>query len=361
MEKLWMFPDRLLVFLLLLSTTAASVIAYPDIASICRVSDAWQVLPHRDHCQRFYVCTGDEKLPFQEFSCPAEYHFSKKLRTCVPGSCSDASLFCGTRNSVERISSDCSLYRHCLEGGAYYVAKCSAGNYFDPGRKACLPVAITAAHQCSCVLPENATLSNSNDCETYFRCHSGQAELVQCPAGNYFDERVGSCIPDHTGICLEKPTMPPTLTDQALAMNECIRTGSRLAPHSRDCQRYYVCAEQRVLEMRCPRGQYFDAVQRYCSRDLRNQCQEQQVEKLVQESEKLEQEQESDNLEQEPEEEVAQLETLLKNTTKKEVQKQVLIETAKKEEYQESDGVNAKQPLEAVSNYDKFSSKFISF
>ncbi|KAI8036617.1 peritrophin-48 [Drosophila gunungcola] len=337
--------NRLLAFSLLLST-AAWVTAHADIASICRISDAWRALPDGNHCQRFYVCTGDEDLPFQEFSCPAEYHFSKKLRICVPGVCSNATLACGITNSVERIASDCLRYRHCLEGGAYTVAKCSAGNYFDPGRKACLPVAITAAHQCSCVLPDNATLANPSDCETYFRCHSGHAELVQCPSGDYFDERVGSCLPDHTGICLEKPTMPPTLTDQALAMNECIRTGSRLAPHSRDCQRYFVCARKRVLEMRCPRGQYFDAVQRYCSLDLRNQCQ-------VQEEKK---DQEPAKLEQQPEKEV--VETQLKNTVKKEVQKQVLIE---KEKMEKELQVNAKQPLEAVGNYDKFSSKFISF
>ncbi|XP_016955748.1 peritrophin-48 [Drosophila biarmipes] len=344
--------NLLLVLSLLLGTTIVSGIAYPDIALVCRILGVWQILPHEHNCQRFFVCTGDEELPFQEFSCPAEYHFSRKLMICVPGSCSDESLFCGLANSVQRVKGDCMRYRQCLEDGAFAVAKCSAGSYFDPGQRACLPVAITAEHQCSCVLPDNATLSNPGDCETYFRCHSGQAELVQCPSGDYFDEKVGSCLPDHTGICLEKPTMPPTLTEQALALDECIRTGSRLAPHSRDCQRYYVCARKRVLEMRCPRGQYFDAVQRYCSLDLGNDCQRERVEKAKQESE--------------PEKEVAELNIPAKNKVKIEVhhpvQKNLEKEVVQlKKPQTDSNAKLPQSPLETVSSYDKFSSKFISF
>ncbi|XP_044251808.2 peritrophin-48 [Drosophila takahashii] len=339
---------------LLLGTVTASEIVYPDIAAVCRISDPFQSLPHKDNCQRFYVCTGDEEVPVQEFSCPAEYHFSKKLMICVPGSCSNESSFCGLTNSVQRINGDCLRYRQCLKGGSYAVAKCSAGNYFDPRRRACLPVAITAAHQCSCVLPENATLSNPSDCETYFRCHSGQAELVQCPSGAYFNAQAGTCLPDLTGICLEKPTMPPQLTEQALAMDECIRTGSRLAPHSRDCQRYYVCARKRVLEMRCPRGQYFDVVRRYCSFDSRSECQATEVVKEKQEQE------------QQPKKEVVEVDMPVKSEVEMEliapVQKNSEKEMEHFEEKPETEAI-AKQPqtpAEAVNSYDKFSSKFIS-
>ncbi|XP_017080995.2 peritrophin-48, partial [Drosophila eugracilis] len=342
--------NRLLLLCLLVGTTTAS-----HITSVCRISKPWQMLPNVNNCQRFYVCTGDEEVPYQEFSCPAEYHFSKKMLICVPGSCSDESLFCGLTNKVQRIETDCSQYRQCLDEGAYAVAKCSTGNYFDPGRKACLPVAITAAHQCSCVLPENATLSNPNDCETYFRCHSGQAVLVQCPSGDYFNEKLASCIPDYTGICLEKPTMPPGLTEEALAMDECIRTGSRMAPHSRDCQRYYVCTKNRVLELRCPRGQYFDVVHRYCSLDLKSECQEPQKE----EHEPQAEEQKKD---------VPEVDIPVKKNVETEghkpVQKKIEKEVVYHKESPETEQADVKQPqtpLDAVSSYDKFSSKFISF
>ncbi|XP_017059876.1 peritrophin-48 [Drosophila ficusphila] len=342
--------DLFLVVCLVLGISSTTLAAL-DIASICRSSDPWQMLPHENHCQRFYVCTGDDELPFQEFSCPAEYHFSQTLRICMPGNCSNEPFVCGTSNSVERVHTDCSRYRQCLERGSFVVAKCSAGSYFDSERRACLPVAITAAHQCSCVLPENATLANPNDCETYFRCHDGQAELIQCPPGDYFEAKLSGCIPDHTGICLERPTMPPVLSEQALALDECIRTGSRLAPHSHDCRRYFVCAKQRVLEMRCPRGQYFDVVNRYCSLDFENECQDVQVKKQ----------------EQKPEKEVAQLNIPVKNKAEKEIQKQAQIEMKKElvsQEEKSASEVNAKQPSsssEAISNYDKFSSKFISY
>ncbi|EDW95229.1 uncharacterized protein Dyak_GE22432 [Drosophila yakuba] len=342
--------NRLLVLWLVLGiTTASGKAEHIDVSAICRISDPWQMLPHKDHCQRFYVCTGDDDLPIQEFSCPAEYHFSKKLMICVPGACTDESVFCGLTNSVERIQSDCSRYRQCLGEGSFTVAKCSVGNYFDPARRACLPVTISAAHQCSCVLPDNATLANPNDCETYFRCSSGHAELVQCPSGDYFDERVSSCVPDHTGICLEKPTMPPTLTEQALALDECIRTGSRLAPHSRDCQRYYVCAKERVLEMRCPGGQYFDVVQRYCTLDLGSECQAVQAEEQ----------------DLQPED-IIQVDIPAKNKVKIQGHKPVQKISEKEVVHdQESPATQAndKRPQhspEALSSYDKFSSKFIS-
>ncbi|EDV52459.1 peritrophin-48 [Drosophila erecta] len=341
----------LVLWLLLGITTASGKAELTDASAICRISDPWQMLPHKDHCQRFYVCTGDDDLPIQEFSCPAEYHFSKKLMICVPGVCTEESAFCGLANSVERIQGDCSRYRQCLERGSFAVAKCSVGNYFDPARRACLPVTISAAHQCSCVLPENATLANPSDCETYFRCRSGQAELVQCPSGDYFEERVNSCVPDHTGICLEKPTMPPTLTEQALALDECIRTGSRLAPHSRDCQRYYVCAKERVLEMRCARGQYFDVVQRYCTLDLGSECQAENVQAEKQDL---------------GAEDIVQVDISAENKVKiqahKPVQKFFEKEVVLDQELQETQA-NDKLPqpsAEAVSSYDKFSSKFIS-
>ncbi|XP_017023085.1 peritrophin-48 [Drosophila kikkawai] len=338
--------DQLLLIVLLLAVSLVeSLTAVPDIASLCQISEPWQMLPHEHHCQRFYVCTGDPEVPFQEFSCPLEYHFSRELKICVPGTCSDdpPSPICGLINHVERVSHDCSRYMQCLTGGAYAVAKCSAGNYFDPNRKACLPVAVTAAHQCSCVLPDNATLANSNDCETYFRCKKGEAVLVQCPPGEYFEAEVGTCLPDLTGICLERPTMPPQsmVSAKALALDECIRTGSRLAPHRRDCQRYYICARMRVIEMRCPRGQYFDVVHRLCSLDRQSEC---NVSTMV------------ENKQEQPKKEDQEVDI------KENELDSVLAEDLSLPGLE----ANAKQPApppnerDVVSNYDKFSSKFVS-
>ncbi|BFF98304.1 peritrophin-48 [Drosophila madeirensis] len=274
-KRLIQMENRSMLILLLLAVSVASGSAShdPRIAALCRLSTAWRLLPDERHCGRFYVCTGDAEDAYQEFSCPLHYRFSAEQGICVPGACSEVTSSCNASTSAERIPSDCTRYRRCTPAGAYSVARCVSGSYFDTGRRACLPVAVTAAHQCSCLLPDHATVANPSDCETYYRCESGEAVLVQCPAGQYFESSVGSCLPDTTGICFERPTFPPFLTDHALALDECISTGSRLAPHSRDCGRYYVCADKRVLEMRCPRGQYFDAVHHYCALDLASECQ----------------------------------------------------------------------------------------
>ncbi|EDW40171.1 GL25059 [Drosophila persimilis] len=274
--------NRLMLILLFLAASA-SASHDPSVASVCRLSAVWRLLPDEHHCGKFYVCTGDVEDPYQEFSCPPSYRFHSEQGICVPGACSDVASTCNSTTSAERIQSDCTRYRRCTPGGAYSVARCVSGSYFDSGRRACLPVALTAAHQCSCLLPDHATVENPSDCETYFRCEDGRAVLVQCPAGQYFESSVGSCLLDTTGICFEKPTLPPALTDHALALDECISTGSRLAPHSRDCGRYYVCADRRVLEMRCPRGQYFDAVHHYCTLDVSRECQSHESEKKPEE------------------------------------------------------------------------------
>lgn len=325
-------------------TISASVIADSDIAALCKTAKTWTFLPNRQHCQKFYLCTGADEEPFQEYSCPTGHYFSEKLKICVRGACSDESIECEIENSVARKRDDCSKYLTCMEGGAHAVSSCPSGTYFDPGRRACLPVAVNSAHQCSCVLPENATLSNPNDCETYFRCHDGEAVLVQCPPGEYFAVSANTCLPDLTGICLEKPTLPPGLSEHAQALDECTRTGSRLAPHSRNCQRYFICARKRVLEMRCPRGQYFDVVHKYCNLDSRSECQEVEAEKEIVANSKAQKE----------------IQKVKQKPRPKETQKQV----DKKEP--QGDGpemeVSAKQPeQETVSSYDKFSSKFITF
>lgn len=219
-------------------------------------------MPNKHHCDRFYVCTGIKDKSYQEFQCPAEYHFNSQVQRCVRGSCSTR---CNT-TGVQRLEGDCTRFKRCSSQGELSVMKCSYGFYFDASRTACLPVNITPAHQCSCILPEHSMLPNSNDCRSYYTCVGGQAMLQQCPQNHYYEASVNSCLLDTRGEC------QPAIQLVELPLQECQKEGSRLVPHSEDCSRYYVCIGSQAIELSCPKGHKFDVVSRYCTADTGSQC-----------------------------------------------------------------------------------------
>ncbi|EDW19430.1 uncharacterized protein LOC6583281 [Drosophila mojavensis] len=168
-----------------------------EIEGLCGSASTWTIMPNKQHCDRFYVCTGMKDKSYQEFQCPPEYHFNSQEQRCVRGSCSTRCYTTG----VQRLEGDCTHFKRCSSQGELSVMKCSYGFYFDASRKACLPVNVTPAHQCSCILPEHSMLANSNDCRSYYTCVGGQAKVQQCPQNYYYDASVNSCLLDMKGEC----------------------------------------------------------------------------------------------------------------------------------------------------------------
>lgn len=109
--------------------------------------------------------------------------------------------------------------------------------------------------------------------------------------------------------------------------------------------------------MRCPRGQYFDVVRRYCALDLGSECQALQAEKQDLELE--------ENIQVELEKNIQMdipAKHKVKNQGHKPVQKNSEKEVVRDQELPVPQA-NDKLPqpsAEALSSYDKFSSKFIS-
>ncbi|XP_030247096.1 uncharacterized protein LOC108651103 isoform X2 [Drosophila navojoa] len=182
-----------------------------EIEALCGTASTWTIMPNKQHCDRFYVCTGMEAKSYQEFQCPVEYHFNSQEQRCVRGPCSTR---CNT-TGVHRLEGDCTRFKRCSSQGELSVMKCSYGFYFDASRKACLPVNITPAHQCSCILPEHSMLANSNDCRSYYTCVGGQAVLQQCPQNYYYEASVNSCLLDMRGEC------QPAIQLVEVPMQEC--------------------------------------------------------------------------------------------------------------------------------------------
>lgn len=266
--------QQLIVLLLhLVTIKATSRSDLLPIERLCRNALVWTLLPDEQHCDRFYVCTGrkDHNRSYQELRCEAGYHFSSYEQRCIRGACSQpVTRTCNATglNNVQRLLGDCTRFERCSNRGELALVKCPYGHYFDAERHACLPVAITPSHQCSCILPEHAPLANLEDCRSYYRCTEGQAVLQQCPQGYYYELSVNSCLLDTRGVC--KPEEPAPLLGETL--QKCDREGSRLVPHTQDCSRYFVCIGSRAIELSCPKGQYFDLVSRYCTIDKNFQC-----------------------------------------------------------------------------------------
>ncbi|EDV96582.1 peritrophin-48 [Drosophila grimshawi] len=245
------------------------------IKALCSIAIPLTFLPDERQCDKFYICTGRKDNSYQESKCGQGYHFSSQKKSCIKGPCAtdeSNATSCqkakdGT-SSVRRLRNDCTRYERCSSDGELAIVRCSYGHYFDAERNACLPVTITPAHQCSCILPEHTMLPNAKDCTSYYRCEEGKAVLQHCPTHNYYDASVNSCLLDVKGTC--RPAIPAPEIGEWLS--DCAGEGSRLLPHSHNCSRYLACLGSRAIELTCPYGHYFDVVSQYCAPDVAGRC-----------------------------------------------------------------------------------------
>ncbi|KAG4068812.1 hypothetical protein HA402_002503 [Bradysia odoriphaga] len=88
------------------------------------------LLAHPTNCSRYFTCEADLRPTVAE--CPTDLHFSRLLKTCV----------------------------------SKREARCSCDQYDNPDRPLLLP--------------------DPMNCTTFYKCHNGQPELVDCPTNLYF-------------------------------------------------------------------------------------------------------------------------------------------------------------------------------
>ncbi|XP_039963016.1 peritrophin-48-like [Bactrocera tryoni] len=306
--------------------------------NVCNLKSDWDVVQSEEDCHKFYLCLNGNA---EEYSCADNYYFDPKEKRCKIGifSTMEAIDKC-TPQSIRRINDNCQAFSRC-ENGEYVIQNCTKEQYFSTKYASCQPIATSADHKCSCLLPPYAIISNPDDCETYYICSDGKAVLQQCPRGQYYSEQISSCLPDLSGICIALPSMSST----ELAMTEiCSSFGNNIAdfqPYIKECDKFSLCINGRMFPRRCPKGSYYDKNKRFCRWDVNEICTE-QLNKL---HEAIKYTVTNVNLDN-------QNQTVVPNVVNN-------IDKSIKKEIEQIKDFAVDQPNKSV--YDKLSSKFINF
>lgn len=148
-------------------------------------------------------------------------------------------------------------------------------------------------------------VANRQDCNRFFVCGSGAGERTEpllgiCPSGLWFDpyhtdnNKVMCILPevlcatDHTEAYryCNCSNIVPSFAMQAnelaadIEMDPLIETSIicivdnelHLYASKRDCERYFVCYNQKVFRMQCKPGMHFNAVHGYCDTQYEAKC-----------------------------------------------------------------------------------------
>nr|XP_036216594.1 uncharacterized protein LOC118680552 [Bactrocera oleae] len=240
--------------------------------NVCKMKSNWNVVESKEDCHKFYLCINGNA---EEYNCADNYYFDPKQKRCKIGECSTTEAIdkC-TSQSIRRINDNCQAFSRCLNG-KYIIQNCTREQYFSTKYASCQPIATSADHKCSCLLPAYAIISNPDDCETYYMCTDGRAVLQQCPWGQYYSAQVSSCLPDLSGICKTSPTVSSTDLATDEMCNSFGNNNAGFQPYVKECDKFFLCINGRMFTRRCPKGTYYDKNKRFCRWDVNEICTEQ--------------------------------------------------------------------------------------
>ncbi|XP_001861005.2 probable chitinase 10 [Culex quinquefasciatus] len=285
-------------------------------------------LPHAD-CTKYYVCNWLTPL---ERSCPEGLHWNPQANYCdypVQAGCvagpvvtSTTPAVPTTAKPVERCPEefnpdhqpnylpheDCTKYYICSWGGAAIEQDCPAGlhwsqvnRYCDyPGQVECsaavspstaAPAASSTTPSADC--PEVYDQSHQVyfphvDCTKYYICTYEGAKLEQnCPPGLHWSEVNNYCDhPDRAQckVAAGGSTQAPTTSSEEVTSEvttqhpsvECPFGDDQgvpvFLPHESDCTKYYVCDNGRPVQLTCPAGLFWNAIETTCDNPQQSGC-----------------------------------------------------------------------------------------
>ncbi|XP_039962988.1 uncharacterized protein LOC120776418 isoform X3 [Bactrocera tryoni] len=253
----------------------------------------------------FGVCQPDIENVCSRINCDARNYnvVGRRNRRSVDRSSIDtfdAPLCLGlyTEGVIIGDSSNCRKYQICVDG-EMISEDCGFGNYFNSNtltcnidtQQVCIGnnenaneylstkkseqitdiVSSIGVEDCSCPggYKEGELLPFPNypeNCDKYYICTDGRLQERECGKGNYFDSRLGVCVPDVDNKCWPAET-------------NCTCPGGykegELLPfpnYPENCDKYYICTDGRLQERECGEGNYFDSQLGVCVPDVDNKC-----------------------------------------------------------------------------------------
>ncbi|XP_013115487.2 peritrophin-48 [Stomoxys calcitrans] len=258
-----------------------------DVNTLCSGRFNGTTFANSQDCNKFYICLNNQA---EVYNCADGYHFDKHSLTCVSGNdCDDDELTIPptcSDGSKRAVNDDCFIFEMCVNG-QYQKINCHPGFYFNAPKTTCKPIKYDADYKCNCVMPDYSIMTNRDNCETYYSCQGGKADLIQCPRGEYYNSSINSCTVDVYNICLMEPTKAPLIKQaplmllanvevpkvkavcgtQALGSNEI-----SFHAHINDCSKFLVCTNGQAHEQQCPKKFYFDEAKQYCILDTEKKC-----------------------------------------------------------------------------------------
>merc|ERR1712168_10456 len=199
-----------------------------------------------------------------QFQCPPEDGFYVDPRQC------DKYYDCYRGQMTEKLCPDGLVFDSTLgprvEQCNYpFLIECPEGNALQPPQ----PSGIECPRQNGYFEHEDPS-----NCEQYYECTNGEAQVRACATGLVFDEFTGTCQWAHAGYKTGCGVRVEVLADGFSCPNVTqIHTNGQELDHSRhpgkDCRFFYICHENKPpREVGCPQGTVFNADTLICDDPL---------------------------------------------------------------------------------------------
>lgn len=176
-------------------------------------------------------------------------------------------------------SDDCWKFYQCVEGKVVEMSCPSdqwwntVGNYCDETENECLAITTENPLDVYCPAADHPlypVFFPHLDCTRFYQCIDGSAIEMSCPIGQWWN--VNYCDENENVECNVSTEEPPTTTEEPTPPNPqdkwCPSSDHPDYPiyvrHLSSCSKYYVCAGGKVIEQRCPEGQWYNSQQNMC-------------------------------------------------------------------------------------------------
>ncbi|CAH1643057.1 unnamed protein product [Spodoptera littoralis] len=229
-------------------------------------------VPHPDRCDAYYLCVGDNALPF---TCDEGLEVDPESKLCVQiaeGGCtmSKATTPGGetTAQDVTTTTAPETSERYVTQAGPELVVMTTVADDTTTEAPICTPGMF-------------GNLPHPDRCDAFYLCSGGNALLFTCRDGLEFDRETRVCVPIVEGRCTlpqrsgQKTEAKVELTTEAWKNTVnfmCPDNEDRFLADPNNSDKFFRCVEGYGIQMHCPSGQEYDASGEKCVAIAKGGC-----------------------------------------------------------------------------------------
>ncbi|EAT36587.1 AAEL011335-PA [Aedes aegypti] len=194
-----------------------------------------KLVPHQSICAKYYLCLGTNAV---EKHCEDGLLFDEVLRQCTLKARARCHVdpWCPEYDQLQDIKffndpEDCSRYAVCYNRQLHYQY-CAEGLFFSVEKQECTKPELSDCKVRDVECGWITLIPHPNKCTNYYDCFNGYPALRACVDGFYFDDEVGTCLPNN-GQCVphegSTTTIQTTLADGTTATSSVV-SSTTVAP-----------------------------------------------------------------------------------------------------------------------------------